>query len=214
MKILCYGDSNTWGFDREHNCRIKHRWTKVLQTLSPQDEIIEAGLNGRTTTFDDPYNEHRNGRKTLPVLLKQHQPLDVIIIMLGTNDLKNIFHASEFAIAKGIRELIRIIRNPYLYEFDYAPPKILIVVPAPLHHSYKENESIMADFGQRGYDISLKLKDTYKSIADEYQCAYLNAGDFISAHDFDCVHISEESHIMLAHKIKEKIEEIRIQEGL
>ena len=63
-------------------------------------------------------------------------------------------------------------------------------------------------------DISLKLKDTYKSIADEYQCAYLNAGDFISAHDFDCVHISEESHIMLAHKIKEKIEEIRIQEGL
>ena len=92
MKILCYGDSNTWGFDREHNCRIQQRWTKVLQSLCAKDEIIEAGLNGRTTTFDDPYNEHRNGRKTLPVLLKQHQPLDMLIIMLGTNDLKNVFN--------------------------------------------------------------------------------------------------------------------------
>ena len=214
MKVLCYGDSNTWGFDREHNCRIQQRWTKVLQSLCAKDEFIEAGLYGRRTSFDDPYNEHRNGRKTLPVLLKQHQPLDMLIIMLGTNDLKNVFHASEFAIAKGIRELIRITRNPYLYEFDYKPPKILVVVPAPIHPDYKENESIMADFGDRGYEISLKLKDTYKDITEEYQCEYLNAGDFICAHNFDCVHISEESHIILAQKIKEKIEEIRIQEGL
>ena len=85
---------------------------------------------------------------------------------------------------------------------------------APIHPDYKENESIMADFGDRGYEISLKLKDTYKDITDEYQCEYLNAGDFICAHNFDCVHISEESHIILAQKIKEKIEEIRIQEGL
>lgn len=70
-----------------------------------KDEIIEAGLNGRTTTFDDPYNEHRNGRKTLPVLLKQHQPLDMLIIMLGTNDLKTFFMPVNLLLRKEYENL-------------------------------------------------------------------------------------------------------------
>ena len=95
--ILCYGDSNTWGYDPVGNARFgpDDRWTGVLRTtLGSAHSVIEEGLNGRTTNVDDQIEEHRNGRTYLMPCVQSHAPFDVITIMLGTNDLKERFHRS------------------------------------------------------------------------------------------------------------------------
>ena len=90
MRILCIGDSNTWGATPgEDSLRLERRWTKVLQELRPNDEIIEEGLSGRTITAKDTIVPVRCGVDTLPLLMLSHVPVDLVIIMLGTNDLKN-----------------------------------------------------------------------------------------------------------------------------
>lgn len=89
MRILCYGDSNTWGYDPTSGMRFAHRWPKVLAQQFPQDEIIEEGLNGRTLVHEDPYGKGRCGSAVLEMLLRTHQPLDLIIMMLGTNESEN-----------------------------------------------------------------------------------------------------------------------------
>lgn len=104
-QILCYGDSNTWGLNpKTTRYPWGVRWTSLLQEKfnSAEVRIIESGLCGRTTIFDDAYRENRNGLKSLPEILKSHYPIDAAIIMLGTNDCKSIYRADPFIIAKGM----------------------------------------------------------------------------------------------------------------
>lgn len=92
--ILCYGDSNTWGFEPVTRNRYgrTERWTGILrQELGLDYDVIEEGLNGRTTVWDDPIEGHKNGKEQIIPILKSHQPLDLVTIMLGTNDLKRRF---------------------------------------------------------------------------------------------------------------------------
>ena len=101
--ILCYGDSNTFGTNPTH-CPIRHplhvRWTGRLQSLlGPNYRLIEEGMGGRSTVWDDPLEPGRNGLTFLPVALQSHRPLDLVILSLGTNDCKSIFHASPRVIA-------------------------------------------------------------------------------------------------------------------
>ena len=99
--ILCFGDSNTWGFDPDATASspypIRHahdvRWTGVLaRELGQEFHVIEEGQNGRTTVHEDPIVQHRNGRTYLPPCLESHKPIDLVVLMLGTNDLKAMFH--------------------------------------------------------------------------------------------------------------------------
>ena len=108
MRILCIGDSNTWGATPgEDSLRLEKRWTKVLQELRPNDEIIEEGLSGRTITAKDTIVPVRCGVDTLPLLMLSHVPVDLVIIMLGTNDLKKQFNPSAKHLARGIEEFIK-----------------------------------------------------------------------------------------------------------
>ncbi|MBQ9959278.1 MAG: acylhydrolase, partial [Oscillospiraceae bacterium] len=94
-RILCYGDSNTWGYIGGVGERFGRdvRWTGRLQTLLGSDyTVIEEGLNSRTTVWDDPVEMHKNGYTYLMPCLQTHRPLDLVIIMLGTNDLERRFH--------------------------------------------------------------------------------------------------------------------------
>jgi lysophospholipase L1-like esterase len=114
--ILCFGDSNTWGYNPENAERFGSgiRWTGILQAeLGTHYSIIEEGLNARTTVFTDPVEGtriDRNGRNHLAVLLESHRPIDVVIVMLGLNDLKRRFAVSALDIAQGAGELVRIIQ--------------------------------------------------------------------------------------------------------
>ena len=102
---MCFGDSNTWGYDPATRTRhaYEDRWTSVLQSSLGDDyRIVAEGLNGRTATFDDPVEGDRNGRRHLHILLDSHAPLDLVIVMLGTNDLKKRFSAPPCDIATGV----------------------------------------------------------------------------------------------------------------
>ena len=112
--ILCFGDSNTWGDPPGGNGRFAwhERWTGILQdSLGNGFRVIEEGLCGRTTCFDDPFSPNRNGLAYLTVALETHCPLDLLIIMLGTNDLKANFNLSAFDISRGAASLLVAARN-------------------------------------------------------------------------------------------------------
>ena len=115
--ILCYGDSNTFGFTL-HGGRHPYdvRWTGRLQlALGPAYRVIEEGCGGRTTVFEDPIDLGRNGRTSLPVCLASHNPLDLVILMLGTNDMKHYFQNNAWSIGQGVAQLLHLIQTyPYL----------------------------------------------------------------------------------------------------
>lgn len=207
MRILCIGDSNTWGLNPENGLRHENRWTKILQRQMPGDEIIEEGLNGRTYIFDDPVCRERCGIKALPMLLMSHQPVDLVIVMLGTNDLKSIFHAKANMIAKGCRSFIRTIKDPYLYR--YPVPEILIISPVFLHDEIEEREGITGDFDHVSLVQSHLLGDKIEEVCQEYEVNYLRAADYARASSVDCIHMDEENHRKLADAIYHKIQKIR-----
>ena len=109
-QILCFGDSNTWGYDGESRERLPWgvRWTSLLQEKLNKEEyrVIEEGLCGRTTVFEDPLRDGRKGTALLPTLLETHAQVEVITLMLGTNDCKTVFGASADVIGKGIIRLL------------------------------------------------------------------------------------------------------------
>ena len=110
MNILCFGDSNTWGYKPDKTGRFDEntRWTALLQKkLDPEYHIIEEGLCGRTTVFQDELRESRRGLDMIGVTVEMHNPLDLVIIMLGTNDCKTRYGASASVIARGLDQVIR-----------------------------------------------------------------------------------------------------------
>ena len=116
-QILCFGDSNTWGYDGESRERLPWgvRWTSLLQEKLNKEEyrVIEEGLCGRTTVFEDPLRDGRKGTALLPTLLETHAQADVITLMLGTNDCKTVFGASADVIGKGIKDCWIRSRNTH-----------------------------------------------------------------------------------------------------
>ena len=109
-QIICFGDSHTWGYDGESKTRLPwgKRWTSLLQEklIGENVRIVEEGLCGRTTIFEDPLRDGRKGTALLPVILETHAPADLLLLMLGTNDCKTIFKASAKAIASGMGRLV------------------------------------------------------------------------------------------------------------
>lgn len=134
-RILCYGDSNTWGWvpssmgAKRYN--KSNRWTGVLQNLLGDEyEVLEEGLGARTTMFDDPRPEfpQRNGLATLPIILESHLPLSYVVIMLGTTDTKDMLSLDVESIVQGMEKLIHVVKKSRNLD-NCSKPRILIVVP-------------------------------------------------------------------------------------
>ncbi len=124
-EVLCFGDSNTWGYDPVTRERFPGnvRWTGVLQAaLGPGFRVIEEGLNGRTTVWEDPIEGDKMGKRHLPVCLASHAPLDLVIMMLGTNDTKKRYSAPSTDIAAGVGVLLDIVARSAAGRDDTAPP--------------------------------------------------------------------------------------------
>lgn len=208
MRILCIGDSNTWGYNPANGMRFEKRWTKVLSKLLPSDEIVEEGLNGRTLTSKDPHIKERCGIDALKMLLLTHQPIDLVIIMLGTNELKNVFHCGAVHIANGIREFIKTIRNPYLCE-RYDVPEILVISPIHLRDEIVEKEGLYGDFNEDSLLQSKYLSVAIKKVCDTYETLFMDAAQYAEASLIDCIHMDEKNHTRLATAIADKINSIR-----
>ncbi len=204
-RILCFGDSNTWGWNPVAKDRYddQTRWTRVLaHNLGSVFEIIEEGLNGRTTVWDDPIEGFKNGSKQLTPCLESHKPLDMVILMLGTNDLKSRFSVQASDIAASVGALVKMIQQSAA-GIDGAAPEVLMLCPPPVG---KLTELADMFFGAK--EKSKALDRYYRMQADELGCAYLNMGDYIQSSDIDGIHLDADSHLkmaeILAAKIKDK----------
>lgn len=201
-QILCFGDSNTYGLIPATSDRYPWnvRWTGILADKLDKDEyhIIEEGLCGRTTIFDDIFRPGRNGSKLLPIILETHRPVDMIILMLGTNDCKTVYNVSADIIGKGIEKLLDQIEagNPHA--------KVLLISPIHLGEGVWE-EGFDMEFSKESVEVSKQLGDVYKRIAFERKISYLDASDIASPSDTDREHLNEEGHRALAEAIFEKI---------
>lgn len=129
--ILAYGDSLTWGMNAQTMRRHAHedQWPTVLEARLGGARVINAGLGGRTTMFDDhAVGADRNGARILPTVLATFDPIDLVILMLGTNDLKTFINGTAVGAAQGIKRLVEIVRT-FPYEGNPPPPQVLIVSP-------------------------------------------------------------------------------------
>lgn len=197
--ILCYGDSNTYGFNPSNGLRYPKevRWTgRLQQLLGEKCVVIEEGCNGRTTVFEDPAEGWKRGIDYLRPCLNTHKPVDVVVLMLGTNDLKEIFGASAKDVAQGVEALIRVILS-FTSEKQGYVPDILLISPPRIGEKVCES-AFFTSFGMRAAEESGKLAGYYKEVADKYGCMFLNAAQHITASPEDHVHLSPEAHAMLA----------------
>lgn len=202
--ILCFGDSNTYGYAPETKGRYPEaiRWTGILNELveSMGYRVIEEGLVGRTSVFPDNLRPGRNGSELLPVLLESHYPVDTVVLMLGTNDCKTVYGASAQVIGKGIEKLLLQIKS--------IAPEADIILVSPIYLGEKVwQEQYDPEFNQVSVETSKKLKDVYKKLAKKYECGFLAASDVAGPSEQDQEHLTKEGHEALAKAIYEIIKE-------
>jgi len=207
--VLCFGDSNTWGYIPGGDCERygeDTRWPGVMQATLGRDDfcVIEEAQNGRMSAWDDPYESavgiSKNGSAHLPIVLESHKPLNLVIVMLGTNDLKDIMNHDARTIAQAMGVLIDIIADS-----DAGPgktaPEILIICPVPVTEGPCPFESL----SDRAAPISRDMAAAYQEICERRGVHFLNAGDFAACPTTDCIHIDEQGHAALGKAVAEKV---------
>jgi lysophospholipase L1-like esterase len=187
--ILAYGDSLTFGANPTGGPRhaYEDRWPGALEAgLGGGARVIAEGLGGRTTVFDDFSSvADRNGARVLPTLLDTHKPLDLVVIFLGTNDLKLYINGTAFGAAMGVKRLVEIVRT-HPYGVHGGVPQALIVAPpltVPTTH-----QDLDPMFAPRA-DEAKRFAVYYKRVADELGCGFLDAAGVAVADPADGVHL-------------------------
>lgn len=215
-RIMCFGDSLTWGWipvlEGVPTTRFAPdvRWTGVLANeLGDSFEIIEEGLSARTTNLDDPTDPRLDGSAYLPPALASHLPLDLVIIMLGTNDTKAYFHRSTFEISAGMSKLIgQVLTCGGGVGTTYPAPEVLVMAPPPLTpmpHPYFQSL-----FGG-AHEKTNEIGKMYENLADFMKVHFLNAGDHITTDGVDGIHFTEENNLVLGKAVAAKVSEIFAQ---
>lgn len=202
MNILCFGDSNTYGYKPDGTGRFDEniRWTQILQKkLGSGYRIIEEGLCGRTTVFQDELREGRRGLDLIGVTVEMQNPLDLMILMLGTNDCKTRYGASAAVIARGLDQVIRKARKSSSRPFD-----ILVVSPIHLGKGVGEPD-FDPEFNETSEAVSRNLASEYHKVALQNHADFLNAADFASPSATDREHLNEAGHAALAEAIYPKV---------
>ena len=204
-QILCFGDSNTYGLIPGTKDRYDWdtRWSGRIGQRLWEDgcRIVEEGLCGRTTIFEDPLRDNRNGSHMLPALLETHQHADLIIVMLGTNDCKTVFGASADVIGKGISRLLDQIQ-------EYAP-KAEVLLISPIYLGKKVwQEEYDQEFSRESVTVSRNLQPVYEKIARDRQIEFLPAADHVKCCEADQEHLNAEGHKKFAEVVYRKLQKL------
>jgi lysophospholipase L1-like esterase len=201
--VLCYGDSNTWGSDPETGGRFGHdvRWPGVLRrALGDGYWVIEEGLGGRTTVRDDPIEgAHKNGRTYLRACLESHRPIDLMTIMLGTNDLKARFAASASDIAQGAASLAEEALRSGCGPGGGAPVVVLVSPPS------LGRLTDMAEMFEGATEKSRLFPGHYRRFAEQYGCGFLDASEVIASSDLDGIHLAAGEHRKLGEAVAARV---------
>lgn len=199
-EILCFGDSNTYGLIPATTKRYAYgiRWSSILEQKIKENklkyQVQEEGLCGRTTVFDDPFRENRRGSQMFPAILETHRPMDILILMLGTNDCKEFYKASAEMIGKGIEHLLDQI------ELYAQGTKVLLVSPIHLGEQvFLENFD--PEFSKKSLKVSKELSKVYKKIAQKRNLLFLDAAKVAISSTLDQEHLDEAGHKALAEAI-------------
>lgn len=204
--VVCFGDSNTWGYATvprpDGRYGPDERWTGILRAeLGAGWQVHEEGLNGRTTVTDDPieFEFDKNGASALPVILHTHKPLDMLIIMLGTNDHKARFGKTPWDIASGVGVLVKMAKaaGPVVGR-DGKTPRILVICPPVI---LDEMSPSAAGMFAGAPEKSRHVERFYRQMADEQGVEYLDASAIIQSSRFDGFHLDPESHATLGRKV-------------
>ena len=207
-RILCFGDSNTYGYIPGGNGRRYGpdvRWTGLLSAwLKPECLIIEEGLPGRTTVFEDPILPGRKGSDYFYPCLWSHAPLDMLLLMLGTNDCKMRFGASAKNIASGMETLVRMAISTPVWA---ATPKVLLISPPPMTPKCFD-ETSGEESGSICSEKSCQLAPLYEKAAERLGCAFLDAGVKVQVSGIDGTHMDEIAHFTMATAVMSRIRQL------
>lgn len=213
-RILCYGDSNTWGFDAStyvpgstdyERFAEDVRWTGVLQNLLGSEyKVVEEGFCGRTTVWDDPIECHKNGKTYLYPCVDSHRPLDLVIIMLGTNDMKKRFSLGPFDIAAGVGELVKVVQTAGCGR-NGKTPEILVVSPLLVGETIYDSPFGDMFEDKIGIEKSKKLASYYIKVAEQLGCHFLNAAEIAEPCSIDAIHFDAEGHHKFGSAVAKKV---------
>ena len=200
--ILCYGDSNTFGFNPADGMRYSPsvRWPgKLALLLGDGYHVIEEGCNGRTTVFDDPAEGWKNGFDYLKPCLNSHKPVDIFVMMLGTNDLKTVFGADARMSAEGAKRLLDEVRTFTAVKQGFVPEMIL--VSPPVIGEDVCLGSFAGSFDCTAHERSLGFAQHFRRAALECGAAFLDASRYTRASQIDSLHLDREGHEALAQAL-------------
>ncbi|MBQ3216914.1 MAG: lipolytic enzyme, G-D-S-L [Oscillospiraceae bacterium] len=210
--IVCFGDSNTHGYCadpmdcEDHGDRFNEneRWTRLLQQkLGDEYLVLEEGLSGRTTVFDDPLHECMSGLDYITPCLMSHEPVDLLIIMLGTNDTKDRFASSAACIGIGMARLVKKAMSTECW--GGKKPNILVVCPPPMGKEMPNG--IFGDtMGEFCVEKSEQLARYYKEQCELIGCHFADAGAMgCEFNEIDYMHLTRAGHATLAEKLAETV---------
>lgn len=205
--VLCFGDSNTHGtvpmttLGDSKRYAFEQRWPSVMaKKLGSNWHVIAEGHPGRTSVHEDPIEgAHKSGARTLLALLESHRPLDCVVIMLGTNDLKSRFNVTAFEIAQGVEKLVAIIRASTSGP-NQSAPSVLVVAPPPL----KSVGVLMEIFGG-GPDKSSNFADAFATMGARANVPVFNAGSACQMSDMEGVHMEPDAHVALGEALADQL---------
>lgn len=217
--ILCYGDSNTWGYvpARTDNKNIlierygrAKRWPGILQNLLGKNYyVVEEGLNGRTTNLDYAIPPNRNGKTYLPPCLYTHAPIDLVLLALGGNDLKAYFNRHPDDIRDGLVELIDIIQaSKYGQHIQEAPEILIMTSPVPLSAAEKYTDEDGVVVFEGAAEKAKYLIDLYAAVSKEKRCHFLDISKTVFPSSLDGLHFDEVAHKKIAQMVSEKVIDI------
>ena len=208
--ILCYGDSNTWGAATvarpDQRYAPDERWPGVLRTaLGSEWLVIEEGLGGRTTVSDDPveWNPDKNGARFLPVCLHSHKPLDVVAIMLGTNDLKMRFGKSPWEVAQGVGVLVDLVKMAGAGP-NGGTPEIIVMCPPVILDQLPLHPDLFAGAPAKSREIAAR----YRAVAAERGVRFLDVASVAVSSKVDGFHLDPEAHTAIGRAIAAEIGKI------
>ncbi len=208
--IVCFGDSNTHGYcadptdcaDGGNRFGEDERWPCLLQKhLGDGYLVLEEGLSGRTTIYNDPYHDGLSGLDYIAPCLLTHEPVDLLIIMLGTNDTKARFNASAPCISLGLQRLIRKAKETKAWSGEI--PNILVVSPPHIHEEFEDPY-----MGDGCIEKSRQLAGFYETVCENNGCAFLDAEGIAEFNQKDHMHLTKKGHADLATKLFGIVSEI------
>jgi lysophospholipase L1-like esterase len=208
-QIVFFGDSNTWGHNPETGggrYPFDVRFTGLLTARMPDCHICEEGVCGRTALAADTITPFRSGLDFLACVLNTHSPIDLLVIMLGTNDTKPKFCLSAGEIARGVEEMLRLVRSP-LYWHGEPVREVLVVSPIEVGAHVPETD-MGGEFDETSVAKSKQFAAAFADVAKRWDCHFLDAAKVTPPSDADAIHLDKAGHRAMADALEAKIREI------